>query len=119
MSETAIKYSTVLGPQEGLIIVVAVSAVSSVLALNAGVLAPYCTNGDYITISCPDILYYRFSSNPAAVADNTATAGVNQVALMPALQPQRLLIPKGMPYLALQCPTSVNARLWASSATLA
>ncbi len=119
MSESLIKAATEIGPLEGAIHTAAVTTSSAVIDLTATPVAAYCTNGDFITLYCDQLLYYRFSSNPAAVADETAVAGVTQVAAMPALTPTRLMVPKGMPYLVRKAAVAGTLRIWGSSATIA
>ncbi len=119
MSETLIKAATEVGPVEGEIHVQSAPITSQVIDLNATPVAAFVSNGDFITLYCDQLLYYRFSTNPAAVADEAAVAGVTQVAAMPALTPTRCKIPDGFRYLVTKAAVLGTVRIWGSSATLA
>lgn len=119
MSETLIKAATEVGPKESEIYVAAVTTSSAATDLRPTPVGPYVTNGDFVTLFCDQLLYYRFSSNPAAVADDTAVVGATQVAALPAGTRVRELIPKGMPYLVTKAAVAGTVRIWGSSGTIA
>lgn len=79
MQEMAARYFSNVAAFEGEIHVQGLSAATSTVIDLETVIAGLASSGEYVEVTCDQPMWYKLSTNVAAVADETATAGANRV----------------------------------------
>jgi hypothetical protein len=116
MSASLLLAATEIGPLEGDITATTINAASTATLLSSlASTAKAQSDGGFITMLAPNIMYYKFAVTNANVVDETATSGPTQCFALPAGVPTRVRIPKGALYLVYKGTAATLLRIYPSS----